>query len=421
MINTVTIEKLVPGGQGLATLENGKKVFVWNALPGEVVEIELTTDKKSFSEAVAVKIIKPSKDRIEPLDKTAYLSTSPWQIVSAEAEILHKQTILKEIFENKVKFSKLEPFCSAGLRYGYRNKMEYSFWWDIMQKRVRLAHFGRGTHSRIPVDGSVLAMPAINNAGKMLIEFIAKHEIPSRELKSVVIRTQQDGAVHIALYVINVLLVDLPWGDLGVAGLKIFAAKRNSPASVALRLLKQWGSTSMSDKLLGAKYEYGVDGFFQINLPVYEKALEVIKEFIPKRSSVVDLYAGVGSIGLSVTKGLLVCVESDIVSADFARINSSSRNNARVLATNIESALNEITANVTLIVDPPRAGLNDKVVRRIIAEKPKRVVYLSCNPATQVRDLAMLTESGYRVIYIQGFNFFPATPHIESLVVLDHD
>lgn len=414
----VKIEKLVHGGQGLATLPDGKKVFVWNSLPGETVEIELLADKKSFAEATTVKIVKPSSDRVEPLDVDAYLSTSPWQIVSAEAEDRYKQEILQEVFEGSSVPLTLQPFCSVDPRYGYRNKMEYSFWWDAGIKKVRLAHFARGSHERIAVDGSSLAMSSINTAGAELIKFIAKNEIPSRELKSVVIRSQQNGDVYIELRVINDRLKEINWDKLKVAGFKLFATRRNAPPTETMRFLGQWGSESMIDDLLGAPYSYGTDGFFQIHVPVYEKALGDIRSFVTPRASVVDLYAGVGSIGMSVTRGPLTCVESDAVSAEFARQNLKDRKNAKVVDAASESALQEIVAGSVLIVDPPRAGLHEKVVQKIASEKPKMVVYLSCNPSTQARDLNDLAEAGYFVVFARGYNFFPATPHVESLVIL---
>lgn len=419
---TIVIDKLVTTGQGLATLPDGKKVFVWNALPGETVKIEITANKKSFAEAVATKVIKPSADRVAPLDTGAYLSTSPWQILSAEAEDRYKQAVLEEVFEQNVVPLTLQPFCSVEPRYGYRNKMEYSFWWDASVKKVRLAHFVRGSHERIVVDGSSLAMPGINEAGKLLIEFIAKHEIPSRELKGAVIRSQQDGKTFIELRVINDrLATTMPWEKLKVAGLKLFAARRNAPSHMPVKFLASWGESSMTDTLLGDKYTYGTDGFFQIHLPVYEKVLEDIKKFVTPRASVVDLYAGVGSIGMSVTKGPLTCVESDSSSVEFARQNLAKRKNAVIIDATSESALGVIKKGSVLIVDPPRAGLHHKVIDRIVAEKPKSIVYLSCNPSTQARDLDLLTEAGYFVKFARGYNFFPATPHVESLVILDYN
>jgi 23S rRNA (uracil1939-C5)-methyltransferase len=419
MTTEIKIDKLVHGGQGLGTLPDGKKVFVWNALPGETVQIEMTKDKKSFGEAIATKIVKPSDNRVEPQDKESYLSTSPWQIVSPAAEDKYKQGILQEVFEQADIPVILQPFTSVEPRYGYRNKMEYSFWWDAAEKRVRLAHFMRGSHERIIVDGSALALPGINKAGVELIKFITKNNIPSRELKSVVLRSTGDGVVHMALSVINDRLVDMPWKDLKVAGIKLLAVRRNSTPKDIPRVLGVFGVESMTDNLLGKPYEYGSDGFFQIHVPAYERVLSDIKKFVSPKANVVDLYAGVGSIGMSITAGPLVCVESDAVSVSFATKNIGVRKNARIVDASSESALDEITAKCVLVVDPPRAGLHDKVVAKIIEVMPKKVVYLSCNPATQARDVNDLMTAGYKIAFAGGYNFFPMTPHIESLVILE--
>jgi 23S rRNA (uracil1939-C5)-methyltransferase len=419
MTTEIKIEKLATTGQGLGTLADGKKVFVWNSLPGETVEVEMTSEKKSFGEGIATKVLKASKDRVVPQDVAAYLSTSPWQIMTGKAESVAKQTLLAEVFSQVGRGVEFDSFADAEPRYNYRGKMEYSFWWNASEKKVRLAHFARGSHERIVVDGSALAHPAINAAGVKLIEFIAKHDIPSRELKSVIIRTTAAGEVHIVLYVINDRLAVLPWAEIGVAGLKLVAARRNSDDPSTMRPLGQVGADTMTDMLLGHEFEYAPDGFFQIHLPAYEMVLADIKKFVDSTAGVVDLYAGVGSIGMSVTDGPLVCVESDKISAAFAKKNLSDRKDARIVDASSESSLDEIVSSCTLVVDPPRAGLHQKVIARIADQRPKMVVYLSCNPATQVRDINDLVAFGYSVKYARGYNFFPTTPHIESLVILE--
>ena len=156
----------------------------------------------------------------------------------------------------------------------------------------------------------------------------------------------------------------------------------------------------LSDTILGNTYSYSPNGFFQINIPVYELALVEMKPYIATQK-VVDMYSGVGTIGLqhNIPKG----------STNITGIHAKS-----------EEALEYITSNATIIVDPPRAGLDDRVVGRILEATPPTVIYLSCNPATQARDVAKLMRK-YRIIHNQSFNFFPRTPHIENLVILQLD
>jgi 23S rRNA (uracil1939-C5)-methyltransferase len=126
------------------------------------------------------------------------------------------------------------------------------------------------------------------------------------------------------------------------------------------------------------------------------------------------MYSGVGAIGLSV--GASVLVESDDANIKLAQSNAKG-SGVEVIHATSEAALNHIQSGDVLIVDPPRAGLHKDVVERILEVKPSKIIYLSCNPSTQARDVTMLHDM-YEVIHAQGHNFFPRTPHIESLVVL---
>ncbi len=177
---------------------------------------------------------------------------------------------------------------------------------------------------------------------------------------------------------------------------------------------------NLRDEIMGHRYSYSPNGFFQINLPVYEMALQEIAKHLGDTKKVVDMYAGVGTIGLSVARDReLTLVETD--NSAFAELENNITGdikNISAIHAKSEEALNYITDDITLIVDPPRAGLDDKIVKRILETLPPRVIYLSCNPATQARDVAMLL-SKYKITHSQPFNFFPRTPHIENLIVLE--
>jgi 23S rRNA (uracil1939-C5)-methyltransferase len=153
--------------------------------------------------------------------------------------------------------------------------------------------------------------------------------------------------------------------------------------------------------------------FFQVNLPVFEEALKTIKKLI-KGKNIVDMYSGVGTIGITI--GATTLVESDESNIIMAQKNAGK--GVEVVHATSETALDYITPTCTLVVDPPRAGLHRSVVDKIAEVRPMQVVYLSCNPSTQARDIKLLEEH-YKITYAQGFNFFPRTPHIESLIVLE--
>jgi len=175
--------------------------------------------------------------------------------------------------------------------------------------------------------------------------------------------------------------------------------------------LQELGDVLLTDTLLGQPFVYDVDSFFQVNLPIYEQALQRIKDK-SSQTTLVDMYAGVGSIGLSIATGSVELVELDSATARMAEQNAAtSALDATVVETPAEKATDYITSDKPIVFDPPRAGLHDKVISRVLEVLPPTVAYLSCNPVTQARDIARL-EKQYRITYFEAFNFFPRTPHI---------
>jgi 23S rRNA (uracil1939-C5)-methyltransferase len=146
-----------------------------------------------------------------------------------------------------------------------------------------------------------------------------------------------------------------------------------------------------------------------------------MKQWVNKDKPTVDLYSGVGTIGLTIggDKVIMVEINENAVNETRRNIKTSSNNkSAKVVLSSSESALEYISSDATIIVDPPRAGLHMDVIEKLLVESPERIIYLSCNPVTQARDVALLSEK-YGILYHRGYNFFPKTPHIEHLVILD--
>lgn len=412
-LDTVVIEKLVHGGQGLGVLADGRKVFVWGALPGEKVELEIRRSKKSYAEAVTTKVLNPSKDRVEPKEAN-YLATSPWQIMTLESENYWKKAITKEIFTQAgIKLPSFEVY-SDGNEYEYRNKMEYSFWGD--DDGVHLALYGRGSHQKQIVTGSELAMPAVDLAANSVVKQLNNKGVRAGDLKTIIVRCDQKNGAVASLFVKQKEFPKLTLPE-GLRGLRLYLSNPKSPASIRTELLYELGDSRLQDELLGNPFSYDVDSFFQVNVPVFEQALGSMKQYC-RADDMVDMYAGVGSIGLSVVGKSVDLVENDPATAAMAEVNAKA-SGLIVSVTQVasEKALDYITNNKPIIFDPPRAGLHAAVVDRILEIKPPMIVYLSCNPATQARDIALL-KSAYDISDFEVFNFFPKTPHIESLAVL---
>lgn len=411
----VEIEKLVHGGQGLGTLPDGRKVFVWGALPGERVNVRVIKGKRSYAEAIAEEILSSSSVRVAPREEN-YLATSPWQIIKFDAENDYKHRIVEELFVQAHVELPSFAMTASGDDWHYRNKMEYSFWGD--ENGLHLALFSRGSHMKQIVTGSQLALPAIDSAANAVCEQLNKAAVRAGDLKSIIVRCTQDGQAAASLFVKQ---MDFPKLTLPpqLKGLRVYYSNPKSPASVATKLLQELGDCLLQDKLLDKQFSYDTDSFFQVNLPVFEAALKTIRSHNSDTKFLVDMYAGVGSIGLSVAQKAVDLVELDPATAAMARINAQASGlDAEVIEASTEKALENITSDRPIIVDPPRAGLHDKVVDCLLDVLPPRITYLSCNPATQARDLAALQQA-YDITYFEGFNFFPHTPHIETLAVLE--
>ena len=409
----IKVEKIIPGGQALGTLADGRKIFFWNALPGEnVAEYEITKQKSHYVEAVATKIENPSKFRVMPKDN-CYLSTSPWQILDWGHENQLKADLVVEIFrEHHIDITRPDVFTDDNPYY-YRNKMEYALYWDNKIDKIKLAFHARGSHNKIPIETSSIECPEILTTAQQIIDDLNSHHEEARKYQSILLRCNQNGEVSGGLY------------------------ENHQPHPVF---------ENLTDQILGQTYSYSPNGFFQINLPVYELALREIKKYI-NTDNVLDLYSGVGTIGLSVARDKrITLVEVDrsayaeldkncknIIIEDRTRLTRSGMSEASpvttgrselvrndsILAVNAKSeeVLNYLEPNQTVILDPPRAGCDKKLIDKLLEVTPRTIIYLSCNPATQARDVKFLLNK-YKIKDIKTFNFFPRTPHIENLIIL---
>lgn len=410
----VVIEKIVHGGQGMATLEDGRKVFVWGALPGEKVGIRIIKNKKSYAEAITEQVIEASPRRIAPREPN-YLATSPLQIVDIATENEYKTQIIEELFVQAHVAIPEFIVQSVGDDWHYRNKMEYSFWGD--EDGLHLALHNRGSHQKIIVQGSELALPALDAGARATLAEIQKIDVRAGELKTIIVRCSQKGDVAVSLFTKKTSFTKLPLPE-DVKGLRVYHSNPKSPASVPTKLLYEVGDATLSDDLLGKTFTYDVDSFFQVNIPIFEKALQAIREH-GATDNLVDMYAGVGSIGLSVAAKEVELVEVDPATVAMARLNAEESDlEVEVVQAPSEKVLDSIVSDKAIIFDPPRAGLHEKVVKRTLEAMPPKIIYLSCNPATHARDLALL-QQGYKLTHFEAYNFFPHTPHIETLAILE--
>jgi 23S rRNA (uracil1939-C5)-methyltransferase len=417
------IDKLVFGGQGLGRLE-GKVVFAWNALPGETVNVEYTRNKKDYAEGVATEILQPSPDRQKPTEEH-FLSCSPWQILSWEEENRWKKQLALDTFEA---IAKLPPNLDIAIvadddqQYGYRNKMEYSFWVDE-NEYISLAFHGRGQKHRHAIPGCLLAETCINLTAAQILQWIQKNRIPLRSLKSLILRSNGEGQTIAALFIKDKLTFpDYPVPNETNLGFQLYYSTHKSPASVPTELLHTAGQDFLVAQLKKTRLKFGLLSFFQVNIPLFGHALDDMAVFLDADKPLLDFYSGVGAIGLPLHDRTKLCtlVDNNAEAIAYAQDNIKLNKlaNAEAVLSPAEKVTDLITPDKMIIFDPPRAGLHDDVTAKVLLEKPERLMYLSCNLSTQARDVERLKGS-YDLKFMQLYNFFPRTPHIESLVVLD--
>jgi len=376
------VSNLVPGGEAIATCSDGKKLFLWNALPGELVEYEITRKKTSFVHAIATNIIEPSPHRIEPRD-TCHLSTSPWQIMNYDYERKQKSLLIQEIFRQQGIDITLPKVHDTDTDFQYRNKMEYSLYWSNATQKIYPAFRARGTHRKVPITQSSIERPELWAHAIEVIDNLNAHGEQARKYQSLLLRCNQSGHVEGGLL-------------------------ENYKPHPIFPLL--------TDTILSHEYSYSPNGFFQINLPVYELALNEIAKHI-STDNVLDLYAGVGTIGLSVARNKNLTLVEVNGSAFKELENNCKDTGANPILAKSEEILDHIQPDQTIIVDPPRAGCDKRLIAKLAETKPEKVIYLSCNPITQARDITPLLEH-YSIDHMSTYNFFPRTPHIENLVIL---
>jgi len=418
----VTIEKMVFGGQALARLEDGQVVFVWNALPGEVIEIEIPGKKNGVLQGHTKNIIQASPSRVEPKEKH-YLSSSPWGMMDFQLENEWKVKMAEETYEKigKMQLEKpLEIFCGEE-EYGYRNKIELSFA-TKEDGTVTFAFFERGEKDKIAVEESLLSEPIINEIAGKVLEWIHGTKMTPHNLKALIVRSNGQGQGIAALFIKDKLeFKRFPKLEENFLGFQLYYSTHKCPASVPTALLYTEGQDYLIADILDTKMKFGLLSFFQINIPVFKEVLKVIQENIKDNSDVLDFYSGVGAIGLAIAKKAksVELLDSNIEGIEYAKENIQLNNFSHVTArcAIAEKMTEMITKEKIIILDPPRAGLHQNVVNKLLEVTPEKVLYMSCNVSTHARDIELLSQK-YTVEYLKLFNFFPRTPHIEALAIL---
>ena len=359
-----------------------------------------------------------------------YETCSPWQPLPYAEQLVRKRQALADIFARALAADRdgpptIDAVHAADPQIGYRTKMEYAFSGE--RGALRLAFHlrgGKGARVALP-DGCALAGTNANRAALALVERLNGRGIAPEDLKSLIVRqSHASGRVGLALFVHldqapAIALTEFPQAS----SLGIYFSRRSSPASIVTRVLGEEGEATIREHVNGVDLEYPLLGFFQNHVPAFAHAVRTIAGWMGPAERVIELYAGVGSIGIAIAgqarEVLGVEIEPAAVACATANARRNGITNYRPEARAAQKTPREVlrTADV-LILDPPRSGLPPKLLRRITDTLPPRIAYLSCNPETQARDFAAIAPD-YRPVYCAGFDFFPQTPHLESLLLLE--
>ena len=437
------IDSLAYGGNGVGRLD-GFVVFVRGGLPGDLVRARATKVKKGFAEATRTALLEPGPGRVEaPCRHFGVCGGCRFQDLAYERQLDAKHTQVRDALVRLGGFADppLAPIVPARSVYRYRNKLEYSFSHGEEGPTLGFHRAGRWDEV-IDVEECLLTTDTGNAIREAVKEWARAEglapydqETQTGYLRHLVVREGRNTGQ------VLVLLVTAPGerfdADFLIESLTRFPAVRSihwavndRPAEVTslpTRLL--WGEPWIEEELLGLRFRIRPNAFLQTNTEMAETLYALAREAagLTGNETVYDLYCGTGTIGLALAPdagsvwGVEISEESVACAIDNAEANGIS--NARFFAGNVGQSLEELSEHAgapdVVVVDPPRAGLAGKALRRTGALGAAKLVYVSCNPTTLASDLAVLRdEYGYDLVRCTPVDMFPHTPHIESVSLL---
>jgi 23S rRNA (uracil1939-C5)-methyltransferase len=432
----LTIDSLAHGGNGVAR-HDGYVVFVAGAVPGDRVRAVVGKAKRAYAEARAIEIVEPSPDRVP---ERADHPGAPWQVLPYERQLEVKAEQVREALERIGHLSgfELEPIVPAVEQWRYRNKLEYSFGAGPDGELVCGFHAPGRWDEIVPMGDCLLASERSNAVREQVLQWCRAQGLSPwdrREqiglLRNLVVREgRRTGELQVRL-VTSPGRIDVDSLAEAVECDGLFWTRQEQLGETALggetTLIS--GTPQLREQIGGLEFLISPEAFFQTNTEMAEQLYALAAEYASLRGHerVFDLYCGIGTIGLTLAARAREVVGVEIVEPAVADAIENARSNdivnARFFAGDIRLAMRELVEEAgrpdVAVVDPPRAGLSQKVVRRIIEAGPSRIVYVSCNPTTLAPNAAQLVEAGYRLVRVRPVDMFPQTPHIESVALLE--
>ncbi len=436
IIKELKIEKLVYKGLGLG-FENSNPVFVSNAVPGDILDVQVISTRRQVSFGKIEKIIKSSPKRIKPdCEVFGKCGGCDWLNISYENQLKYKQEIVEEIFNN-VEIGKINKIIASG-KEPYRNK---SFF-PVTKKDGKpiTGMFESRSHNVIPHKKCSLQPPLFDDICEKIISYIvaSKMQIYNERNHSgnirhigiryalgtneiLVILVTRNRKIPFSKQLERILLEAYP----NIVGIiqNINPEKTNVILGDDEKIL--FGRDFINEQIGKTKFKLNYKSFFQVNTKQAEKMYEYAKHAISENSNVIDAYCGVGSIGLYLADKAfkVIGIENNVKAVQNAKENAKLNqiDNCEFVAGYVETELTKILKDNkidTIIFDPPRKGLDQRIIDNIPSDI-KKIVYISCDPMTQVRDVKLMIEKGFVPKMMQSLDMFPHTFHIENIIILE--
>jgi len=401
MYQNVKIESLDHYGRGIAHINN-KVIFIFNALPNEVVDIKIINDKKQFSEAKVIKYITKSNDRIKSI--CPYFENCGGcnlLFYNYENTIKFKQNKIKELInKNKINYNNDIPVIINETPLSYRNKI------SLKISNDKIGFYENKTHKIVPIKKCLIAKESIN-------KIIKDYKLLNINEGTLTIRSNYNNEITL---IINSKELNY---NIDISKLK----ENNKITGIVYNDKLIYGEDFYYERIGGMLFKVSYNSFFQVNHYITEKLFKLIEENIAINSKVLDLYCGVGTLSLVASKKASEVIGIEIIKN--AIINAS-KNAFLNKKTNLKFILGDVANSITkinqkfdtLIVDPPRNGLDKNIINYIKENKPSKIIYVSCDPNTLMRDLKSLEEL-YQIKDYKILDMFSYTYHLESFVILE--
>jgi 23S rRNA (uracil1939-C5)-methyltransferase len=432
----LAVESLAYGGAGVAR-HAGFVVFVSGALPGDRVRATVTKRKRSYAEARTLEVLEPSPDRIPP---AADHPGAPWQVLPYKRQLAVKQEQVDDALRRigRLDGFALEPMIPADETWRYRNKLEYSFGGGPGAALACGFHAPGQWEDIVPVADCLLASERGNAVREEVVAWCRTAGLPPYDrrtgegvLRNLVVREgRRTGQLQVRL-VTSPAELDAESLAAAVSADGVLwtrhAGLGETTAEGETELLA--GSDYLEERIGELRLRISPHAFFQTNTEMAERLYGLAADFAQLRGHerLYDLYCGIGTVGLTLAPragelwGLEIVPEAVADAIANAKLNEI--DGARFYAGDVRLAMRDLVAEAgrpdVLVVDPPRAGLSAKIVRRVIEAAPRRIVYVSCNPTTLAPNAAQLVEAGWRLTRVRPVDMFPQTPHIECIALLE--